>query len=136
MIFNYKGTEYPLATTLRVAYIIQGQNNHKNYLDIFEEIDKLPLEKQIGIIYASFQAANPIESKTISAKDFINYYLDNCDLSTLMSTIQDIIEGIIGGATTKTDNEDLEVAVSDVGEDNDTDFLLGTAYSEEPLKVD
>lgn len=34
MIIKLNGTEYPLATTLRVAYKIQGQHNHKAYSKI------------------------------------------------------------------------------------------------------
>ena len=50
-------TEYELATTLRVAYLVQGQNNHKSYVELFQEIDKMTLEQQVGIVYAAFVAA-------------------------------------------------------------------------------
>lgn len=85
--------EYTLATTLRVAYILQGMNNHKSYLDIFKEIDKLPLEKQIEFMYAAYTVATP---EAISKDEFLNICLDNLNLSDVMKYIKDIISGITG----------------------------------------
>lgn len=87
---------YDLATTLRVAYIVQGQNNHKSYIDIFQEIDKMTLEQQVGIVYASFQAANPDEAKFIKQNDFLDNFLDNYHVTELMEYVSKIIEGIMG----------------------------------------
>ena len=96
LAITIRGNEYELATTLRVAYIIQGQHNHKSYIDIFEEIDKMTLEQQIGIVYAAFQAANPDDAKLIKQNDFLNDFLDNYNLSELMKYVKDIIAGIMG----------------------------------------
>lgn len=96
LTITIKGNEYDLATTLRVAYIIQGQHNHKSYIDIFEEIDKMTLEQQIGIVYAAFQAANPDGAKLIKQHDFLNDFLDNYNLTELMRYVKDIIAGIMG----------------------------------------
>lgn len=85
--------EYILATTLRVAYILQGMNNHKSYLDIFKEIDKLTLEKQIEFMYAAYTVATP---EPISKEEFLNVCLDNLNLSDIMKCIKDIISGITG----------------------------------------
>lgn len=85
--------EYILATTLRVAYILQGMNNHKSYLDIFKEIDKLTLEKQIEFMYAAYTVATP---ESISKEEFLNVCLDNLNLSDIMKCIKDIISGITG----------------------------------------
>lgn len=88
------GSEYALASTLRVAYKIQGCNNHEAYSKVFSKIGDAPLEKQIEMLYCAFQVANP-EVKMSSA-EFLNYYLDNYNLSDLLSHIQAVIEGITG----------------------------------------
>ena len=96
LTITIRGNEYELATTLRVAYNIQGQHNHRSYIEIFEDIDKMTLEQQIGIVYASFQAANPDSSKLIKQSDFLNEFLDNYNLTELMKYVKDIIAGIMG----------------------------------------
>lgn len=96
LTITIRGNEYELATTLRVAYNIQGQHNHKSYLEIFEDIDKMTLEQQIGIVYASFQAANSDSSKLIKQSDFLNEFLDTYNLKELMDYVQSIIKGIMG----------------------------------------
>ena len=96
LAITIRGNEYELATTLRVAYNIQGQHNHRSYIEIFEDIDKMTLEQQIGIVYASFQAANPDSSKLIKQSDFLNEFLDNYNLTELMKYVKDIIAGIMG----------------------------------------
>lgn len=101
MTINFKGTEYELATTLRVAYKLQGQHNHKSYLAIFDELGQMTIEDQIGIIYASFAVGNPEESKFITKQAFLDYVLDNMDLSYVMDTIQKIIEGVMGKELTE-----------------------------------
>lgn len=90
------GTEYPLATTLRVAYKIQGQHNHKPYSEVFRNMGDMHVEDQIGIMYASFECANPQEAFRIKRKDFENYYLDNYNLKDLMDQLQGVIKGIMG----------------------------------------
>ena len=96
LAITIRGNEYELATTLRVAYNIQGQHNHRSYIEIFEDIDKMTLEQQIGIVYASFQAANSDSSKLIKQSDFLNEFLDNYNLTELMKYVKDIIAGIMG----------------------------------------
>lgn len=88
------GTEYTLATTLRVAYKVQGQHNHKAYSKIFAEIGDMTLQDQIGILYAAFQVANP-ESK-MTKDEFMNYYLDNYNLKVVMDQVKEIIQGVMG----------------------------------------
>ena len=136
MYVTIKGNQYELATTLRVAYIIQGQNNHKSYFEIFEQIDKMTVEQQIGIVYAAFKAGNPEAAKDINATVFLNEYLDHYNLGGLMNTVKEIIAGIIGEEPTDqvessaTSSEDTEE------EDNQSVFTPGMDYSEEPLNVE
>ena len=119
---NINGTEYPLATTLRVAYKIQGQHNHKAYTEVFKQLGDMHIEDQIGIMYASFECANPQEAFLIKRKDFENYYLDNYNLKNLMDQLQAVIKGIMGedffeesgesqenGPEKSEDNKDTEV---------------------------
>jgi hypothetical protein len=88
--------EYPLATTLRVAYKIQGQHNHKPYTEVFKSIGGMVLEDQIGILYAAFECANPNQVGMIQRKDFLDSYLDNYNLKVMMDHIQGVIKGIMG----------------------------------------
>lgn len=94
MIVTIKGVDYPLATTLRVAYKIQGQHNHKAYSKVFSEIGDMTLEDQIGILFAAFQVANP-EAK-LTQQDFLNCYLDTYNLKILMDQVKEVIQGIMG----------------------------------------
>lgn len=93
LMVTIKGVDYTLATTLRVAYKIQGYNNHKSYMDVFKDVEKMPVEKQIELIYAAFTTANP---GVMKAEEFQNYYLDNFNLKDLMMQMQAVIKGIIG----------------------------------------
>ena len=94
MLIKLNGTEYSLATTLRVAYKIQGQHNHKAYSKIFSEVGDMSLEDQIGMLYAAFQVANP-EVKVLQ-QAFLDNYLDNYNLKVLMDHIKELIQGIMG----------------------------------------
>ena len=94
IIFNEK--EYNLATTLRVAYMVQGQHNHKPYTEVFQQIGNMTLEDQIAILYAAFTCVNKDEAKFITRQNFLDYYLDNYTLSDVMSQLQAVIEGITG----------------------------------------
>lgn len=94
MIVTMNGVDYPLATTLRVAYKVQGQHNHKAYSKVFSEIGDMVLEDQIGILFCAFQVANP-EIK-MTQQEFLNYYLDNFDLKTVMEQVKGVIQGITG----------------------------------------
>lgn len=80
--------EFPLAATLRVAYKIQGQHGHKSYLDVFKEMADMPVEHQIGILWAAFEVANPEEAKTVTQTGFLNYCLDNMYLDEMMEKLQ------------------------------------------------
>lgn len=90
------GNEYPLSTTLRVAYKVQGQHNHKPYTEVFKGLGDMPLEQQIDILYAAFQCANPDEAKFITQQKFLDYYLDNYTLATVMHQLEDVVKGIMG----------------------------------------
>lgn len=90
------GVEYPLANTLRVAYKIQGQHNHKPYTEVFRSIGDMHLEDQIGILYAAFECANPSETFKIKRADFLDAYLDTYNLKEMMNHIQEVIKGIMG----------------------------------------
>lgn len=94
MTVRINGVDYPLATTLRVAYKVQGQHNHKAYSKIFAEIGDMTLEDQIGILYAAFQIANP-EVKMLQ-NVFLDYYLDNYNLKVVMEQVKEVVQGIMG----------------------------------------
>lgn len=94
MNVTINGVDYPLATTLRVAYKVQGQHNHKPYSKVFSEIGDMTLEDQIGILYAAFQVANPEVS--MKQDQFLNHYLDQYNLKILMDQVKDVIQGIMG----------------------------------------
>lgn len=91
------GKEYTLATNLRVAYNVQGQHNHKSYMEVFQNIDNMTLEEQVGILY---EAAKVGTDKSImpNRQDFLAEYLDapEANISTLLKTLKQIFEGILG----------------------------------------
>lgn len=90
------GVEYPLATTLRVAYLIQGQHNHKPYAEVFKDIGDMTIEDQIGIIYCAFKCANTDSNVVMSKQSFVDYYLDNFTLREVLGQLQEIVKGIMG----------------------------------------
>lgn len=90
------GKEYDLATTLRVAYLVQGQHNHKPYSEVFSNIGDMVLEDQIGILYCAFKVANPDEAKFIKREDFFNSYLDTYTLKQVMDQLEAVVKGIMG----------------------------------------
>lgn len=90
------GREYELSTTLRVAYKVQGQHNHKPYTEVFQGLGSMTLEQQINILYAAFQCANPEAAFEITAQKFLDYYLDHYNLKVVMSQLQDVVKGIMG----------------------------------------
>lgn len=96
MYTTINGVEYPLATTLRVAYLVQGQHNHKPYAEVFKDIGDMTIEDQIGIIYCAFKCANADSTVVISKQSFIDYYLDNFTLKEVISQLQEIVKGIMG----------------------------------------
>lgn len=98
-------TDYTLATSLRVAYVIQGMNNHKAYLDVFKEIDKMTIEKQVEFLYAAYSVA--ATDTPMPKNDFLNICLDNLDLSGVMGAIKQIIEGITGKTLKSLEEESV-----------------------------
>lgn len=90
------GMEYPLDTTLRVAYRIQGINNHKPYTQVFSGLGDMLLEKQIEILYTSFQIANPEAAKTYAWPKFLNYCLEHFTLKEIMDLLRTVIEAVLG----------------------------------------
>lgn len=94
----FKDREYPLATTLRVAYKVQGQHNHKPYTEVFQSIGDMTLEDQIAILFASFQCGSPndLDVQRIRQQEFLDFYLDNYTLQDVMNQLKEVIEGIVG----------------------------------------
>lgn len=90
------GQEFELSTKLIVAYKVQGCHNHKPYLEIFQEVAKMTLERQIEILFVAFQVANPEVAKTFNQTAFLNYYLENFNLKLVMKQLQAVIKGITG----------------------------------------
>ena len=88
--------EFPLATSLRVAYVVQGMNNHQAYTKVFERMGDMTLEEQIGILYAAFKVANPDQAQFITQANFLNSYLDTYNLSDLMNQLKELIGAIMG----------------------------------------
>ena len=99
------GQEFELSTKLTVAYQIQGCHNHRPYLEIFQDVAKMTLERQIEILFVAFRVANPEVAKTFNQQSFLNYYLENFNLKQVMNQLQAVIKGITG--------EDEDAAVSD-----------------------
>ena len=109
------GVEYPLATTLRVAYQVQGQHNHKPYSKVFADIGDMCIEDQIGILFCAFQVGNPDVQMLKQA--FINYYLDNMNLKQIMDQLKAVIQEITGfeepAESTQADAAKTEAASSE-----------------------
>ena len=91
---NINGVDYELATTLRVAYKVQGQHNHAPYSKVFSEIGDMCIEDQIGILYCAFQVGNP--NSIMSKQSFVDYYLDNMNLKQIMDQLKQVIQEITG----------------------------------------
>lgn len=107
---KFKDKEYPLATTLRVAYRIQGQHNHKPYAEIFKGIGDMTLEDQVGIIYESFLCGSryDLNVQNIKRTEFLEDFLDNYTLSEMMNMLQEVIKGIVGESATETSEENAQ----------------------------
>lgn len=88
-----KGVTYPLATTLRVAYKIQGMNDHKPYLELFQDLPNMPVEKQVEFIYAAFECANPGKFTVVEFSDCL---MDTMNVSDMLDTLRAITNGIMG----------------------------------------
>lgn len=90
------GVDYELSTKLMVAFKVQGFNNHKPYVEVFQGIGEMPIEKQVEILYAAFQVANPEAAKEITQKVFFEYYMNNYNLKQMMNQLQGVIKGVLG----------------------------------------
>lgn len=99
------GQEYELATTLRVAYKVQGQHNHKAYSKVFSDVGDMTLEDQIGILFCAFQIANPAVKMT--QVDFLNYYLDHFKMKEVLDQLKQVIQEVMG-----VEDEDAETPQS------------------------
>ena len=93
--------KYQLSDKLRVAFKFQEVNNHKPYMQLFDGMADMPIEKQIQLIWVAFEMANPgtasfeNPSKAMQWPEFRDYCLDNINLNDIMEIIQGIIEGIM-----------------------------------------
>lgn len=106
LTITIRGTEYSLASTLRVAYKVQGCNNHKSYSQVFQDIGEATIEKQIEVLYCAFQVANP--DANIKFQEFLDTYLDNYTLRDVLAQVKEVVEGIMG----KDDSEDAAASTS------------------------
>lgn len=97
---------YELSKRLRVAYKIQGAHAHKSYQQVFEGIGDMGLEKQIEIIFYSFQDANP--TSDINKQQFTELFLDNYGLAQLMTLLGEIVEGITYNGMSEDEVEELK----------------------------
>ena len=109
---NINGHEYELASTLRVAYMVQGQHNHESYINVFQNIGEMPIEDQIRVLWAAFKCANKVSPAGMDEKAFIDYYLDNFQLKDVMEQLEAIVKGIMGtpakGATEEASQDDSD----------------------------
>lgn len=110
MFITIDGNEYELATTLRVAYKLQNYNNHKSYTDIFAEMGNMGIEDQILILYCAFSVANPTNTE-ITKQKFIDWFLDNSNVTDIMELIQQVVSGILGKDITEG-SEDKEISTA------------------------
>jgi hypothetical protein len=111
----FRGREFSMGTTLRVAYLVQGQHNHKPYLQIFEGLGEMVLEDQIGILWASFKCANAqyVTDSGLKRSEFQEDLLDNYNLGEMMELLKKVIGGIMGE---DMDKDTAEEKVKDVDE--------------------
>ena len=93
--------KYELSTSLRVAYVLQGMNNHKPYLEIFQNLDKMAIEQQIKFLYAAYSVAAK-DAVVVDEDVFINECLDNLTLQEVLGAVQQLISGITGKSIDET----------------------------------
>lgn len=111
-IIKLKGENYELATTLRVAYKIQGQHNHKPYADVFAGLNKMTLDEQVAMLYAAFTVANPDTKMT--KNDFFEAVLDEYGIAKILSIIAEMIEGIMFNGMSDVEIEDHKRKTDDM----------------------
>lgn len=109
MIFNYKGQDYEMAETLRVAYKIQELNNHKPYTQVFKEMGEMTIERQIKILYAAFSLANP---GVASELEFQNYCLDNMGMEQFTSALEELVNALMNHGLPKEEIEAKKAAAA------------------------
>lgn len=109
MKIKIKGKDYPLASTLRVAYVLQGMCNHRPYAEIFDEMGTALLEDQIRLLYAAFIVAN--KETSIEFDELLDSVLDNMKLEE----VTDLIKKVISGITGKDLFEEIDKALEAVG---------------------
>ena len=109
---EFRGQFYPLSTTLRVAYEVQGQHNHKPYTQVFEGMGDMKVEEQIGIIWASFKCANKefIASTGMTKQAFTDEIMDTCNLKDLMDLLEKVVGGIMGEDLSEKKKKDKDVS--------------------------
>lgn len=107
------GTDYDLATSLRVAFEVQGKHSHESYMKIFSKINEMTLEEQLDILYIAFKIANSETAKTFSNQMFREYYYDNYTVSDIMAQLNGVISGVLG-----KDLDELAEKQSQQEEDN------------------
>ena len=112
---EFRGQIYPLSTTLRVAYEVQGQHNHTPYTQVFESMGDMHVEEQIGLIWASFKCANKeyIANTGMTKQVFTDEIMDTCNLKDLMDLLEKVVGGIMG--------EDLSEKKKDKDVSSDSD---------------
>lgn len=91
MTIDFQGTTYEVATTLRVAYVLQSRFNHKPYMQIFQDIQGMKLEEQVRLLYTAFSIKNP---DICTEQQFLDFVLDNWNLQQISKKVAELIEGI------------------------------------------
>ena len=91
MVIKFQGQDYEVATTLRVAFTIQSRFNHKPYMQIFQDIQNMPLEEQVRMLFVAFDLKNP---NTVTEKQFLDEVLDNWNLYMITTNVANLIESI------------------------------------------
>lgn len=107
LTMRLQGEEFPLSSKLRVAYIIQGQHGHKPYIEIFENLQTMPLQDQIRILFAAFKVANPdlcvqpgqrnVGVGLWTEQAFIDAVLDDEDISlgSMLNLVRDLLQALM-----------------------------------------
>lgn len=107
-VIQIDGVDYPLATTLRVAYKIQGMNEHKPYSQVFQDLAEMTVEKQIDIVYAAFTCANSEHSSIMDNQQFRDYCFDHMNLKDLMDILQQVVKAILGDDEDTNNSGDVD----------------------------
>lgn len=109
LLKNESRTDFELATNLKVAYKVQNYNNHKPYLQIFENLDKMCVEEQIDIIYAALVSAEPTLSTKVTKAYFLDYMLEMYDMKRMIDIVKQIVQGVMGITDEELSEKEAEV---------------------------